>query len=115
MTSREEPTEGEKMAIRDVYESPPSATDAEAEAQTLLDDIQQIEADLGQHRRYDQSGRMLTLQEFEAWRPSAKVARSKKMSRYRYLKSWIRQQQALHPEEQSDRNRLQRLRYLGHK
>jgi hypothetical protein len=75
----------------DTFEIPKSLDEAETLRAQLTNDVQSIQAQLGDKQRTDEEGRRLTSKEYWAWKKRAQHALNQKLDELRFIKNWIRE------------------------
>lgn len=96
------------MSITDGFET---LEDAERVHQEFIEDVQNIQAQLGDKQRTDEHGNRLNAKAYWAWRKSAQHALAKKLTELRAVKAWIREHRKAAPLLE-DREALHHLRKL---
>jgi ElaB/YqjD/DUF883 family membrane-anchored ribosome-binding protein len=72
------------------FQAPASIEDAESRRVQITDDIQRIQAQLGEKLRTGKGGEPLNGWEYKEWRRKAQHVLNEKLSEMRVLKLWIR-------------------------
>jgi hypothetical protein len=72
------------------FRAPASIEDAELRRVQITEDIQRIQAQLGEKRRTDKSGNLLDGAEYKEWRRKAQHVLNEKLTEMRVLKLWIK-------------------------
>lgn len=84
---------------------------AERVHQELIEDVQNIQTQLGDRRRTDEHGDRLGIKDYWAWRRRAQQALTKRLAELRAVKAWIREhRQATNDLE--DKDAIQHLQQL---
>jgi len=86
------------MSGSTTFDEPTSLAEAEALRVELTNDVQSIQAQLGDKQRTDEDGNRLTSKEYWSWKKRAQHALNQKLDHLRYVKTWIREnRQAAYP------------------